>query len=134
MAMIERYTKRYFENLPALRAKFEAKHPDDYKALVHSVVEVITGGDYDEIDPNRIHEIDDGHYQGTLVFVIAAKGYQPSRYWYCRISYGSCSGCDTLYRIGGYSGERPTDQQVKQYMQLACHVVQQLREMGGEEI
>lgn len=133
--MIEKFTKRYFEKLPELRAKFEAKHPGDYKALVRNVIEILSSdGDDRDMDPNRIHEIDDGDYQGTLVFVIAAKGYQPSNYWYCRISYGSCSACDSLQSISGYGYEPPTVEQVNQYMQLACHVVQQLRQMGGEKV
>ena len=36
----------------------------------------------------RIHRIDDGDYQGTLVFVIGGKGYQLSTYWYVKVSYG----------------------------------------------
>ena len=133
--MIEKFTKQYFANLQVLKEKFQQKHPETYKELVKNVIEVLTDGEYDSIDPERIHEINDGDYQGTLVYVIADKGYQPSKYWYCRISYGSCSGCDTLESIKNYDYDTPPDEeQVKQYMQLACHVVQQLKEMGGEVV
>lgn len=132
--MIEEFTKAWFANLHTMREKFTAKHPEDYKDVVRAVIEMLAAAsdDYDKPDPERIHSIDDGDYQGTLVYVIAASGYQPSRYWYVRISYGSCSGCDTLQAISGYSSEPPNDEQVSEYMTLALHVVQGLREMGGE--
>ncbi len=84
---------------------------------------------YDSMDPERIHRIDDGDYQGTLVFVIGASGYQPSTYWYVTVGYGSCSGCDTLEAIRFYGDDPPTSQQVTDYATLAPHIVEGLREM-----
>lgn len=132
--MIEAFTKAWFANLHDMRAKFEEQHPLDYESLVRAVVQMLhdSSDDYAKPDPERIHSIDDGDYQGTLVFVIGSTGYQPSTYWYCRISYGSCSGCDSLQGICNFSYDKPDKQQVDQYMTLALHVVQQLREMGGE--
>ena len=134
--MIEAFTKAWFANLHTMREKFTEKHPDDYKEVVRSVVEMLADAsdDYDKLDPERIHEINDGDYQGTLVYVIGGSGYQPSRYWYVRVGYGSCSGCDTLQSISGYSDESPNDRQVSQYMTLALHIVQGLREMGDSEV
>lgn len=109
----------------ALRKKFAAAHPEDYAAVVKAVVEVVS----DDLDPERVHAIDDGHYQGTLVFVIAEAGYQPSRYWYVMVAYGSCSGCDTLEGIRKYDDDPPTEKQIDLYMTLALHVVQGLKEM-----
>lgn len=133
--MIEEFTKAWFANLHTMREKFTAKHPDDYKEVVKAVVEVLSAAsnDYEKPDPERIHEIDDGAYQGTLVYVIGGSGYQPSRYWYVKVSYGSCSGCDTLQAISSYSSEPPNDSQVSEYMTLALHIVQGLREMGDSE-
>jgi hypothetical protein len=124
--VIEQFTKAWFANLHTMREKFTAEHPEDYKAIVRSVVEVLDGG----MDPNRIHEIDDGDYQGTLVYLIGAAGYQPSKYWCVTVGYGSCSGCDTLQAIREYSDAPPNDPQVTQYMQLALHIVQGLQEVG----
>ena len=133
--MIEAFTKAWFANLHTMREKFTAKHPKDYKEVVRSVVEMLADAsdDYDKPDPERIHEIDDGNYQGTLVYVIGGSGYQPSRYWYVKVSYGSCSGCDTLEAIRGYRNESPDEEQVREYMTLALHIVQGLREMGDSE-
>lgn len=83
-------------------------------------------------DPARIYQIDDGGYEGTLVFVIGAGGYKPSRYWYVKVGYGSCSVCDTLQAIRGYEGDAPTKEQVDAYMTLALHIVQGLREMNAD--
>jgi hypothetical protein len=142
--MIEAFTKAWFANLHDMRAKFEANHPDDYKAVVKAVVEILPedgltdedGGwaGSEQPDPERIHEINDGDYQGTLVYVIGAKGYQPSTYWFVRVGYGSCSGCDTLEAIRGYRDDKPDKDQVDQYMKLALDVVQGLRRMGGPNV
>ena len=44
-----------------------------YRCVECGVAEVVGGSeDYGVPDPERIHTIDDGDYQGTLVFVIAA--------------------------------------------------------------
>jgi hypothetical protein len=86
-------------NKESLRTVFSQKHPEDYKAIVSAVVTMLHGA-IDEYgkqpDPARITEIDDGSYQGILVYVIGAVGYQPDTYWYVKVGYGSCSGCDTL--------------------------------------
>lgn len=115
---------------PDLEAKFRESHPSDYVDIVKAVVEAVTTDEYNDIDPERIHTIDDGDYQGTLLFVIAAKGYQPSDYWAVFVSYGSCSGCDTLQAIRDYENDTPTEDQVSQYMTLALHIVQGLKKIG----
>lgn len=61
--------------------------------------------------------------------IIASKAYQPSKYWYVCINYGSCSGCDTYENIRSYSNDPPTEDQVKSYWTLALHIVQQMKEM-----
>ena len=129
MAMIQEFVNRWMAQQEIARAKFAARHPDNYEEIVKTVIEVVSTDLYDDPAPNRIHLIDDGDYQGTLVFVIGAKGYQPSDYWYVKVSYGSCSGCDTLESIKDYSDAPPTENQVNDYMTLALHIVQGLRKM-----
>lgn len=133
--MIKEFVSRFEEKRVILEAVFREKHPSSYFDVVRSVVEVLYDeDDYYSIDPKRIHGIDDGDYQGTLVFVIASVGYQPSNYWYVKVGYGSCSGCDTLQSISGYSGESPTEDQVRDYMTLALHIVQGLRKMNDDTV
>lgn len=117
-----------------LEESFKLTHPECYKDLVAKIIGIINNyEDYDLPDPNRIHEINDGDHQGTLLYVIPAFGYQPNDYWYVKINYGSCSGCDTLEAIKTYNDEPPTEEQIKSYMQLALNIVQGLKSMQGED-
>lgn len=133
--MITEFVDLFMSGGPKLEAMFADRHPGSYKAIVDAVVTVLSdGNDADAVpDPKRIHEIDDGEYQGTLVYVIGAAGYQPSEYWYVKVGYGSCSGCDTLLSIRGYGDDKPTAAQVRGYMTLALHTVQGMKRMGDDE-
>src|SRR6185312_2360930 len=117
----------------------------NYRYLVAKVIEFIfndeesefTGDDY---DCEKITEINNGSYQGTLLYMIPEKGYQPSEYQYLMtyVNYGSCSGCDTLKALqrqvedifDEYSDYTPeaeaekTAQAVKDIMSLCLHLVQ----------
>ncbi len=130
--MIKEFVEKFENNKAKIEDLFREKHPNDYKEVVKNVVSVLTDDEYGSIDPERIHVIDDGDYQGTLLFIIAATGYQPSEYWYVKVYYGSCSGCDTLESIRDYSDGKPTDEQVKDYMTLALHIVQGLKKTGDD--
>lgn len=132
--MIQEFVDRFMEKKPELEATFAEKHPDSYIDIVRSVLRAVRGGGYHEPDSENIHEIDDGDYQGTLLFVIPESEYQPSNYWYVKVSYGSCSGCDTLQAIRSYSYDKPTSEEVGEYMTLALHVVQSLKKMGDDEV
>jgi len=135
--MIQEFVGRFMANKEILAAQFRLTPPSDYEDLVRSTIKLIAGEEeYDDPDPERVHKIDDGDYQGTLVFVIGAQGYQPDRYWYVKVGYGSCSGCDTLQRIeaDGEFDESPNEGQVADYVTLALHIVQGLKEMGDEVV
>jgi len=130
--MIKEFVDKFHANKDEIRKIFEKEHPD-YKEIVSAVIKNIDPGVayFNPPDPEGIHVIDDGNYQGTLLFIIAEKGYQPNVYWYVMIDYGSCSGCDALQSIydGSYYGLPPTKEQVDDYMTLALHVVQGLKRM-----
>lgn len=130
--MIKRLVDRFMEKRPELQAVFAEAHPENYSAIIKAVISILSDG-YGSPDPERIHEIDDGEYQGTLVYVIAATGYQPSDYWYVMVNYGSCSGCDTLKSIRNYAEHKPSDEQVRDYMTLALHIAQNIRAMNDTE-
>ena len=131
--MIQTFVNRFMDKNTDIADKFKKKHPKDYIDIVKIVIEAITSDDYNDIDPNRIHIIDDGDYQGTLLCIIGAKGYQPSDYWYAMVDYGSCSPCDTLQSIHNYSDDAPSRDDVKQYMTLALHIVQRLKKIDDKE-
>lgn len=120
--------------------------PDTYTDVVGIVIEALAKhkpkdhglDDPPWPDPHRIHEIDDGDYQGTRLYLIAADDYQPGDYWFVRVRYGSCSGCDTLEAIksdyGWWFGDdepRPpmSDQVATDLMTLCLHIVQGLKRL-----
>lgn len=132
--MIEKFTKAWFAKKDALEAVIRENHPENYEKLVTNVVKHILQDEdvYSSPDPSRIHRIDDGDYQGTMIFIIGCGGYQPETYWYIKVYYGSCSGCDTLLRIRGYDDGKPNEKQVSEYMTLSLHIIQGIKEMGEE--
>lgn len=112
-----------------------------YQVIVKKLFELVLTPDHDYVDEfnlETLRVIDDGHYQGTQLFVIAHETYQPEEqdYVVTSVSYGSCSGCDTLERIFSYDyGELPDDKQVEDLMTLALHLVQRAKyifEKDGE--
>ena len=128
--MIYEFVKKWEIGKARVESVFKKSHPQEYMDIVKAVVEILgADSDYDVPDPDRIHVIDDGDYQGTLLFIIAAKGYQPNDYWAVKVDYGSCSGCDTLEAIRSHNDNPPTPEQVKDYMTLALHIVQELKEI-----
>lgn len=131
--MITEFVERFMSNKGELEKHFAAGHPNGYLDIVRAVVDVVKGDEFDSMDPSRIHVIDDGEYQGRLLFVIAASDCQPRDYWYVTVAYGSCSGCDTLKAIHDYSSDPPTADQIKDYMTLALHIVQGLKKLDAPE-
>ena len=127
--MIDEFVKQFMEKREAMELKLKESGPSEYKDLVTLVIDSIESDVFKTPSSSNIVEIDHGDWQGTLVYVIGAGGYQPSSYWFVKVEYGSCSACDTLQAIGGYSDEPPTDDQVKDYMTLALHIIQQLKPM-----
>lgn len=111
---------------------FKDRRYTSYSDIVEEVVRVLHDPeDYGTPDPSRITQIDHGDYQGTLVFVIGADGYQPYEYWVTKVSYDSCSRCDTLQSINDYGSyaEPPTEVMTKGYQTLALHLVQRMVEV-----
>lgn len=105
----------------------------DYRYLVELIVKYILNpsikDNYNKFDTDAITVIDNGDYQGTVLFVIPRKTYQPSAsdYLLTYSWYGSCSGCDTLLAIQYCNDNVPTERQVKDYMalckDLVCNIV-----------
>jgi len=123
--MIQEFVDIFMEKKDSLQESFKVRPPLNYKDLVVRTVEILRDEDYyPNPDPSRVHQIDDGDYQGTLVFVIGAENYQPNIYWVVKVAYGSCSGCDTLERI-----KKCSDTPAEDFTTLALHIVQQLKEI-----
>ena len=108
-----------------LKDLFTRHHPSDYEELVGWVIKAISD-DLSGPDHENIQQTRSGGYSGTLLFTIADKS---DGFWYAKIDYGSCSACDTLEGIRKYSDEPPTREQTADYMSLALHIVQQLKQI-----
>ncbi len=155
------FVKRQWEkNAPLLEKAISSDTDHEswyYKDLVELVVRYILNDGISapqdkwsdavcDWNDKAVTEIDDGDYQGTLLFLIPRWGFQllPEHYLCTYVVYGSCSICDTLQHIqwgeeaGIWENQLPTWQQVKDYMtlcrHLACQMVQPFAEDQSEEV
>lgn len=106
-----------------------------YELIVKALFDIIINKDEeDKFDTENITVIDDGDYQGTQIFILHKDWYQPSveDYVYTNTYYGSCSGCDTLLAINKYDEDLPNEEQIKEYMTLALHLLQKCKYMIDE--
>ena len=100
------------------------------KLVVKYILNQPGDDDWDHFNEDKLTVIDNGDYQGTMLFMIPRKRYQPSEYDYLitYAGYGSCSYCDTLLSIQSCGDELlPTEKQVNDYMilckDLVCNIV-----------
>jgi hypothetical protein len=139
--MIQKYVDAWFRNKHKAEEKLRKKIPGSYCDIVKMVVEVLEDnqyGDYESIlSPENIVQLGGEDYQGDYLYIIQEKsGWSGSlRDSWCAVivSYGSCSGCDTLEYIHSLNGypynNEPSEEQVKQCMTLCLHVVQGLKKI-----
>lgn len=139
--MIPELVKQWEENKLKLEEYFrttkQGEYSTSYQQIVTKVFELCLPkvDEHSGFDLSKMTVIDDGHYQGTQIFIIPKNTYQPNvaDYVMTNTYYGSCSGCDTLQAIWNYEDGLPTEEQVKQYMTLALHLVQKLKWLGESE-
>ena len=96
----------------------------EYKDLVKLTVVFILN-DENEWSVNKIKEIDDGDYQGTLLYLIPEDTYQPnsSEYLMTFVEYGSCSGCDTLQAIQCFLDTKDRNESINDLMHLCKDLI-----------
>lgn len=127
--MLKYCLRKWDENKKKLEEEL-LKDPDlngcKYKHIVEKVVEIILNTNEEYLwNSEGITEIDDGDYQGTLLFLIPRKTYQPSEHEYLMtyVGYGSCSGCDTLQAIQDYGENLISEDQLKGFMALCKDII-----------
>ena len=96
----------------------------EYKDLVKLTVIFILN-DKNEWNEDKIKEIDDGDYQGTLLYLIPEDTYQPasSEYLMTFVEYGSCSACDTLQEIQCFLDTRSRNESIDDLMNLCKDLI-----------
>lgn len=132
--MIQIYVDRFQKNKDKLSAYLMATPQDEYnsyKKLLIKTIELCLNDSelyYDNFDINKITVIDNGDYQGTLLFLIPLDIYQPAECDYITtyVNYGSCSGCDTLLSISRYDIDYPSNEQLKAYLLLCLHMIERM--------
>ena len=74
---------------------------------------------------DKVHEIDDGGYQGTLIYLIPFNicGPDPEDYLMTFAWYGSCSGCDALQSAQAFENGKLNEQQVKDFMAICKDLI-----------
>lgn len=134
--MIKNFINAWNENKTNLENYFKTYGTEtiyDYKDILKLMLELVinpylgkkTKRDIRPLDIDNITKIDDGDYQGTLVYVIPEKTYQPdiTEYIVTYVYYGSCSGCDTLESI---FADKNKKSQVEDLMKLALDILQSM--------
>lgn len=130
--MIQKYIDKFQKNKSKLYDYFAAtpqSEYDTYKKLLIKTIEICINDSMEpEIDAAAITQINDGDYQGTLLYIIPLSTYQPAEWEYLTtyVNYGSCSGCDTLLGISCYDSDLPNKTQVKDYLTLCLHMVERM--------
>lgn len=83
----------------------EGLYSNSYEGIVRNLAKLLLEESYSE---ERFTVIDWGDYQGTRIYIFAESCCQPSEIDTYIVSnyYGSCSGCDQLLGIVGYSFEQ----------------------------
>jgi hypothetical protein len=117
----EKWNKNRSKLEEALR-KTDLSRVEYRDLLVLTVENILNDNDYPcyKWSTDEITEINDGSYQGTLLYLIPEDTYQPSEYEYLMtyVNYGSCSYCDTLQSIQPDCDDEPNDEDIKNFMSL----------------
>lgn len=137
--MIKEFCLAWEKNKSELEEYFKTTRQGQYcsygdlvKLIFDKVINPGFSADYYRYNTDEIVEIDDGSYQGTLIFILHRDTYQPGvcDYVYTNTYYGSCSACDTLLGISRYDCDLPDEEQVQDYMSLCLHLLQNCKILG----
>lgn len=137
--MIKEFVQQWDERKHLLEEWLKENQPSEYEDIYKKLFELVItkpNGYADDWNWERFKVIDDGDYQGNLIFILCNDSYQPDLrdYIFTEVDYGSCSGCDTFSHISSLSWneDKNTDEQVNQYMTLALHMVQETKTFKSE--
>ena len=132
---VEAWDVRKGELEEYIRTHNQSEYGYSYESLVRTLFNVVINPTLSDTGlfggkkyvTDEITVIDDGNYQGCLLFILHRDRYQPGprEYIWTSVYYGSCSCCDTLQGIQDNYGEMPNSEEtVKDYMDLLLHLLQ----------
>lgn len=143
--MIKEFIDAWNKNNSLLLEDFKKEIPVDYKEILCRLIEVVINPYIKELSDYPMHKgidiqditvIDNGDYQGTLLFIMPFDCCQPepNDYIFTAVNYGSCSGCDTFqsiessYHLYAYDeNERDIEGAAKDFQTLALHLLQHFK-------
>lgn len=137
--MIQYFVDKWDKNKIKLEEYFRTHVPSDnydcYELILEKIINYVLNDSKEDctFSSTQIVDIDYGDYQGTQILVFCKNTYQPNEdeTFYTVVDYGSCSGCDTLLGILEYDwGKLPCEEQVKDLMTLALHMIQKIKCFG----
>ena len=139
--MIQYFVDKWYKNKIKLEEYFGTHVPSDnydsYELILKKIIKYVLNdserGYGTTFNKDEIVNINYGDYQGTQILTFAKNTCQPDEdeTFYTVIRYGSCSGCDTLLGILEYDwGKLPCEEQVKDLMTLALHMIQKIKCFG----
>ena len=143
--MIKEVIENWNKNKDKLEKYLKNTPQEKYRTYLDLVKLVVKYTLYDFTDYADDEDLDDnikrvsfGDYQGIDIYLISKSCYPDLEdIIYTHNYYGSCSGCDTLQRIqfdsNNYGEGKPTKQQLKDYMSLCLHLVENMKHLKGEE-
>jgi hypothetical protein len=137
--MVKEFVQQWDERKHLLEKWLKENQPSEYEDIYRKLFELVItkpNGYADDWNWERFRVIDDGDWQGNLIFILCNDSYQPNLrdYIFTEVDYGSCSGCDTFEHIRdlAWGEDKNTDEQVNQYMTLALHMVQETKTFKSE--
>ena len=94
-----------------------------YKQILDSIIKRVLNQNTEEntkFNEEKVTEIDDGDWQGTIIWAIPAATYQPGPYEYIFAYqyYGSCSVCDAL---------QAADDDIDMLMEIALNIFESMK-------
>lgn len=104
----------------------------EYKDLVEFLFTLVINPAVSEMDDfwngfdiDDITEINNGSYQGTLIYIIPRDTYSPDEhdYIYTFIDYGSCTVCDALQNA--QSDEKESC--IKKMIMISLHIIEHFK-------
>ena len=131
--MIQEFVDNYMENKGELEELFKRSHPETYLEIVEKVVGLVYKGPYlgNRPNPKHITEVFSNSNRGSTAYIMEGDMlWDETIFWYVLVEYGTCAQCDLLSSIlWDNDRDPPNATQVKEYMSLALHIAQSIKEL-----